>query len=60
MNKISRRAFLQAAGLTAAAAALSACSGGTGSSASFHVAVPTTPPTRPAPSSCWRRTASSP
>ena len=40
MNKISRRAFLQAAGLTAAAAALSACSGGTGSSASFHVAVP--------------------
>ena len=40
MNKISRRAFLQAAGLTAAAAALSACSGGTGSSTSFHVAVP--------------------
>lgn len=28
MNKITRRAFLQVTGLTAAAAALSACSGG--------------------------------
>ena len=40
MNKITRRAFLQVTGLTAAAAALSACSGGSGSSAGFHVAVP--------------------
>lgn len=40
MNKITRRAFLQVTGLTAAAAALSACSGESGSSAGFHVAVP--------------------
>ena len=39
MNKISRRAFLQAAGLAAAAVTLSACSG-SGSSTEFHVAVP--------------------
>ena len=39
MNKISRRTFLQAAGLAAAAVTLSACSG-SGSSTEFHVAVP--------------------
>ena len=38
MNKITRRAFLQITGLAAAAAALPACSGGSGSE--LHVAVP--------------------
>ena len=40
-SKITRRSFLKAAGLSAAALALPACSGGAGDSAQqFHVAVP--------------------
>ena len=40
MTKISRRNFLKVTGAAAAAAALSACSNGTGSAAQIHVAVP--------------------
>ena len=40
MTKISRRNFLKVTGAAAAAAALAACSNGTGSAAQIHVAVP--------------------